>query len=196
MVWLDYWHQLLDLLPSRRLKKEKQKLRNYLLQKRRILTEEEIAVCSEEVVKQIMEDPNFQSAKRVMLYYPVKHEIDLRALFTLAPDKEYYLPIAHTKRMSIKRYTGEDNMHKGKYHIPEPIGDDYRGPLDLILVPGVAFDKEHYRLGRGAGYYDRFLEKFSKVWKIGIGYAFQYKSHIPVGKHDMKVDHLIFSKTK
>ena len=77
--------------------------------------------------------------------------------------------------------------------IEEPIGEEYTGKIDLIIVPGVAFDKEGNRIGFGRGYYDRFLENYSDSVKISIAYDFQLVEKIEAEKHDKKVD-IIFLK--
>ena len=61
--------------------------------------------------------------------------------------------------------------------VPEPQTPTWKGPIDLMLVPGVVFDHHCHRIGRGGGYYDKFLRKHPGVKKFGICYAFQLKKH-------------------
>lgn len=183
-------------MPTRRLRKEKNNLRATLLQRRRILKKEEVEQCSHEVVEQIALLPEFQSARVVMLYYPIKNEIDLRQLLTYYSDKTYLLPVTHRKSLELREWTGEEKMHHGRYGIPEPETATYKGKPDLILVPGVGFDSEHRRLGRGKGYYDRFLKRYSDITKIGVGYKFQQVKEIPFNHRDVKMNKLILAKTK
>jgi 5-formyltetrahydrofolate cyclo-ligase len=63
--------------------------------------------------------------------------------------------------------------------------------MDLIIVPGVAFDRKGGRLGRGAGYYDRLLRKARSVPKIGLCFREQLVRKVPMKKHDMSVDKII-----
>jgi 5-formyltetrahydrofolate cyclo-ligase len=94
--------------------------------------------------------------------------------------------------MEVRPYDGEDMMRRGRLGVPEPQTDTYRGPIDLIIVPGVVFDQHCHRIGRGGGYYDKFLAKHSSVKKIGVCYSFQFKHRaIPHGWRDVKMDRVI-----
>ncbi|WDC85889.1 5-formyltetrahydrofolate cyclo-ligase [Caloramator sp. mosi_1] len=85
-----------------------------------------------------------------------------------------------------------DELCVGEYGILEP--KDFnkidKNDIDLIFVPGVAFDKNGYRLGYGAGYYDRFLADFKGV-KVGLCYDFQLVDSVYKNEHDVKMDYLI-----
>jgi 5-formyltetrahydrofolate cyclo-ligase len=93
--------------------------------------------------------------------------------------------------MTANPYEGNDKMHRGKVGIPEPTTPPFEGDIDVIIVPAVAFDKEGNRLGRGGGYYDRFLKKQSHATFIGVGYDFQLVDEVPVRKHDQKMHRII-----
>ena len=84
-------------------------------------------------------------------------------------------------------------MEKGvAFGIDEPIGNVYDNPekIDLIVVPGVAFDKKNNRLGRGKAYYDKLL-KTANTFKVGICFDFQLIDSVPVDKYDIKMDLVI-----
>jgi 5-formyltetrahydrofolate cyclo-ligase len=68
----------------------------------------------------------------------------------------------------------------------------YTGPIDLFIVPGLAFDTELYRLGYGAGYYDNHLVNQPQAWKAGICYPCQVINKVPTEPHDIKLDELIY----
>lgn len=191
LIAIDHW---LDNLPYRRRRRIKQELRAVLSQKRRMLTAEQVAKASSDIVQQILLLPEFVKAKRIMMYYPIHNEIDLRELITLAPDKQFFLPVTHHKSIEVRAYDAQTEMKRGKYGIPEPQTDTYKGKLDLILVPGVAFDKEGHRMGRGGGYYDRFLRRFCRTPKIGVAYRFQRVKRVPTTWNDIKMDKLIINK--
>ncbi len=187
---------IMHKFPSYRRKKEKRYIRSVLAQKRRTLSKEEVEICSAEVVAQIADSRVFKEAQTVMLYYPVHNEIDLRGLIQLAPNKHYLLPVTHRKSIEVREYTSEENMRKGKLGIPEPQSPTYKGKIDLIIIPGVGFDKKLVRLGRGGGYYDRFLTGFRNSTKMGVAYRCQLVDNIPSDRHDQKMDIVISSKTK
>ncbi|HCS87772.1 MAG TPA: 5-formyltetrahydrofolate cyclo-ligase [Bacteroidales bacterium] len=177
-------------------KRRKDKLRAVLAQKRRILVQDEVAVCSEEVVRQILSLPDYQYATTVMIYYPVHNEINLLGLTSLSPEKTFLLPVAHKHSLEIRRYQGEDCLIRGKYGIPVPTAPSFTGEIDLIIVPGVAFDAAGNRMGRGGGYYDRFLRHYSRTPKIGVGYRFQFIEQLPHDRFDTPLNQIILAQSK
>jgi 5-formyltetrahydrofolate cyclo-ligase len=96
--------------------------------------------------------------------------------------------------MEMRRYLGVESLVEGAFHILEPMGEllaDY-SELDLILVPGMAFDLSCHRLGRGRGYYDCFLHRCShKTWRIGYCFPFQMLDKVSVEPHDEQVNECI-----
>ena len=183
---------LLSLLPQRRLHRAKQSLRELLIQKRRMMSVEERTAQSALILSQLEKMTVFQEAKTVLLYYPKNNEVDVLPLFKrYKRDKVLLLPVTHRRGMTANPYEGNDKMHRGKVGIPEPTTPPYEGEIDLIIVPAVAFDKQGNRLGRGGGYYDRFLKKQSHATFIGVGYDFQLVDEVPVRQHDQKMHRII-----
>jgi 5-formyltetrahydrofolate cyclo-ligase len=80
---------------------------------------------------------------------------------------------------------------EGDFHIPEPKNHPYTGDFDLIVVPGMAFDKAGHRLGRGKGYYDRFLSQYPQVYTIGLCFDFQLLPEVPSEPHDCLINEVI-----
>ena len=105
--------------------------------------------------------------------------------------KNIYLPVVDGDELRIRKYDKE-LLKKGSYDILEPQGEDLRdlSVIDLVIVPGVSFDKKGNRLGRGKGYYDRLLKNIKAV-KIGICYNFQRADKIPADEHDVPLDGII-----
>ena len=183
---------LLSLLPQRRLHRAKQSMRELLIQKRRMMSAEERTAQSELILSQLEKMTVFREAKTVLLYYPKNNEVDVLPLFKrYKRDKVLLLPVTHRNGMTANPYEGNDKMHRGKVGIPEPTTPPFEGNIDVIIVPAVAFDKEGNRLGRGGGYYDRFLKKQSHATIIGVGYDFQLVDEVPVRKHDQKMHRII-----
>ena len=127
------------------------------------------------------------------MYYPVHNEVDLRPLLEKYKDqKTFLLPVTHRHSMEVRPYDGEDMMRKGRLGVPEPQTPTYTGSIDLMLVPGVVFDLHCHRIGRGGGYYDKFLAKYPSSKKVGVCYAFQLKKHdVPHLMHDHKMDRVV-----
>ena len=180
-------------LPWVRIRREQATMRAIVEQRRRILTKEEVAEASARIIAQIEQMSVFREARVVMLYYPVHNEVDLRPLLAkYEGQKTFLLPVTHRHSMEVRLYDGEDMMRKGRLGVPEPQTETYKGRIDLILVPGVVFDHQCQRIGRGGGYYDKFLSKHTSTKKIGVCYDFQLKNHeIPHFIRDRKVDRIV-----
>ena len=186
-------HDFFSWLPWVRIHKEQKALRAVIEQRRRILTPEEVAADSARIISQIEQMSAFRDAKTVLIYYPVHNEVDLRPLLAKYGDQKTFLfPVTHRHSMEVRPYDGEDMMRRGRYGVPEPQTKTYKGHIDVIFVPGVVFDQHCHRIGRGAGYYDKFLSKQHSAKKIGVCYAFQLKKHtIPHSLHDHKMDRVV-----
>ncbi len=179
-------------LPWNRARKEQRALRAVVEQRRRLLTEEEIAQQSALISDQLEQMSAFRQAQTVLLYYPIHNEVDLRPLLAkYAGQKTFLFPVTHRHSMEVRPYDGEEMMRKGRFGVPEPQTGTYNGTIDLIVVPGVVFDYHRHRIGRGGGYYDRFLGKHPEAVKIGVCYAFQLKHEIAHTWLDKKVDRVI-----
>ncbi len=152
-----------------------------------------MAEQSAQIIAQLEQMSAFRDAQIVLLYYPIHNEVDLRPLLTkYAGQKTFLLPVTHRHSMEVRPYDGEDMMRKGRLGVPEPQTKTYKGSIDLIVVPGVVFDQHRHRIGRGGGYYDKFLRKQLPAKKIGVCYAFQLKKHdIPHLIREPKMDRVI-----
>ena len=183
----------LELLPGNRLKQDKKRVRELLAQKRRLLSKEDIAEQSSKVVAAVEQMPSFQSAKTVLIYYPTHNEVDLLSLIKrYKKEKTFLFPVVHRKTMTACPYEGNAKMHRGKFNIPEPTTEPYVGDIDLILVPGVGFDKSGNRLGRGGGYYDKFITRLGrKTLLVGVGYDFQLVEEVPANRWDKRLDYVV-----
>ena len=157
------------------------------------MTPEEVAAESGRIIAQIEHMAAFREAKTVLLFYPINNEVDLRPLIAKYGDQKTFLfPVTHRHSMEVRPYDGEDMMRRGRYGVPEPQTETYNGPIDIIFVPGVVFDIHCHRIGRGGGYYDRFLRHQHHAKKIGVCYSFQLKKHkIPHRITDRKMDRVV-----
>ena len=193
MLFESQVHDFWSILPWIRTRREQRALRAIVEQKRRIMTKEQVAEQSALIMAQLEQMSAFREAKTVLLYYPIHNEVDLRPLLTkYKGQKIFLLPVTHRHSMEVRPYDGEDMMRRGRLGVPEPQTSTYRGHIDLIIVPGVVFDQHRHRIGRGGGYYDRFLRKQLTAKKVGVCYSFQLKKHaIPHSWRDQKVDRII-----
>lgn len=135
-----------------------------------------------------------------MTYVALSDEVDTRELIlkALALRKNVYAPRIFKKRKEIGifqiRHPRKD-LRKGTYGIQEPGALSFHqgnpARLDLVIVPGLGFDRRGGRLGRGGGYFDRFLLKTNRARKIGLAFREQMVRKIPIGSHDIRVDRVI-----
>lgn len=175
---------------------EKQELRKEIKSKKREFTSQQLHELSFPVVMRLLSHPRIKTAKTVMLYYSLPDEVDTHTLVDslLVSGKQILLPrVTGEGTMELRRYTGPADLALGAYNIMEPTGelfDDYAS-IDLAVIPGMAFDKEGNRMGRGKGYYDRLLPKLRSTYKIGICLPFQLVERIPTDEHDVKMDEVI-----
>ena len=137
--------------------------------------------------------------KNVGGYYPCNHEIDDLDMLNFLRNKRanISLPvIRENNQMDFFEWTSKDPLKINKYGIVEPISSKKIYP-DVIFVPLVAYDYDLNRLGYGGGFYDRYLEKISKIkkiFKIGLGFSYQEIKKIPINKYDRKLDLIITEK--
>jgi len=193
MLFEAQLHDLKMWLPWVSARKEQSALRAIVEQQRRMLTKEQVASDSARIIAQIEQMSAFHDAQTVLIYYPVHNEVDLRPLLEKYGDQKTFLfPVTHRRSIEVRPYDGEDMMRKGRLGIPEPQTETFKGHIDLMLVPGVVFDQHRHRIGRGGGYYDRFLAKHIASTKVGVCYDFQLKKHsVPHLWNDQKMDRIV-----
>ncbi|MBR2114934.1 MAG: 5-formyltetrahydrofolate cyclo-ligase [Prevotella sp.] len=132
----------------------------------------------------------------ILLYSALPDEVPTQALMDdlVAQGKTVLLPrVINDRDMELRRYTGPQDLQEGAYGILEPTGErftDYEA-IDVAIVPGMAFDAEGHRLGRGKGYYDRFLSRVPHLYKIGLCFSWQMVDHVPCDEHDVVMDQII-----
>lgn len=133
----------------------------------------------------------FRTARTVGAYMPLADEADITPLLHESK-KTFYIP-AFDETSGIYRMARlTANLKKGRFGILEPAIPVFAGEneMDLILVPGVAFDRTGRRLGRGAGFYDRLLPRY-RTWRAGICFDFQILDRIPDEPHDCLMNGLV-----
>ena len=173
-------------------------LRKEIRKLREELPEDERKELSRKVIENLKKLKEFKKAKTIMLYYPIKGEVDLTPLFTdiLESGKKLLLPKVVGENIYPIEVNDLSCLGEGCFNIPEPLGGKIYKPekIDLVVVPGVAFDKKGCRLGFGKGFYDRFLPRI-KGFKVGVAYDFQVKEEILCEEHDIPLDAVITPST-
>lgn len=157
---------------------------------------------------------DFQDAKTVMIYSAMDGELDLTELFhefnantgdeepgveiddqSKWQDKKIFvMPRAiGDRRMLVFEVKDIDDLCKGRFKEMVPKGTSRFIPkqeIDLVIVPGMMFDKKNYRLGRGAGYYDKLLAEV-QCPNVGLAFSEQICDELPVEEHDRHLEHII-----
>ncbi|OGW80672.1 MAG: 5-formyltetrahydrofolate cyclo-ligase [Omnitrophica bacterium RIFCSPLOWO2_12_FULL_44_17] len=156
---------------------------------------------SEAVIKKLKEDPDFRKSNSFMVYVSTEEEVRTRSLLELLlqAGKCVTVPFVEPKTnelIAVEVMDFYQDLIPGRFGILEPRPDIVApfnlDDLDIVLVSGLAFDKKNFRLGRGKGYYDRFLKRLSPRTKTyGLAFDFQVFKAIPVALHDEKVDKVI-----
>ncbi len=149
--------------------------------------EYDLWICAE--LEKIVKEKN---VKIVHAYLPMGTEIDIRPFLEkiLAQNIKIITPKTLPKRqLENLELHSLNELEKGVFGTLHPANSKiYSGNYDLIIVPGLAFDKENYRLGYGGGYYDTFLEQHPNAFKVGVFYPFQKVNAVPKEKHDISLD--------
>ncbi|MCK4565367.1 MAG: 5-formyltetrahydrofolate cyclo-ligase [Verrucomicrobia bacterium] len=170
----------------------KQQLRTEIAAKRKALEPEWLEPASARVVENFQALDAFQSAKTVALYIAIGGEVNLETLFPTCwkLDKRTCIPVFNegTKLYEMAEIADDTPCRIGHYGIREPISPTLVSmeQIDLIAVPGVAFDPQGNRLGRGGGHYDRLLDGFSGD-AAAVAFDFQILPGIPTDAHDKPV---------
>lgn len=174
----------------------KKEIRACIRQRKKAFTAEELLEKSRAVMNKVCTHPKILAAHTVMMYASLPDEVNsIETLEWLRHvEKQVLLPIVVSDtEIRLKIYNGPASLCEGSFHILEPTSDwyDESEPIDVAIVPGMAFDHNRYRLGRGKGYYDRFLGRIH-TYKIGVCFDFQYLKQIPYDIHDIMMDEVIF----
>lgn len=174
----------------------KSELRRINKEKRRSLSYDEIKEKSKKASVLFLKSDIYKNAKTIMLYYPLGNETDTSYIFECAAKdkKNIVYPITDMKTNYLTAVIADDgtSFSKGGYSVFEPNSDKVidKNTIDVVIVPGIAFDKKGYRVGFGKGCYDRFLEDINAL-KIGFCYNFQIADAILFDEHDICMDYLI-----
>ena len=141
---------------------------------------------------QIIED---RKCKTIHTYLSMGSEINLYPVIAKALEDGMNVVVPKTLkrgRLIHLKLNSLNELQPGLYNTRHPIPEmTYDGIYDLIIVPGLAFDHNKYRLGYGGGYYDRFLASIPDVMSVGLCYPFQMMENLPLEEHDISLDEVL-----
>lgn len=174
----------------------KKELRNEIRRRKKDYSETQLKELSREITRKLLELSCIKGAKKIALYCSLPDEVYTSDIIHALNNtgKKILLPaVTGDKDMELREYNSDEDLREGCFGIMEPCGSPVTeyDDIDVVVVPGMAFDGNRNRLGRGKGYYDRFLEKADKAYKIGVCFPFQRLEAIPTEPHDIKMDIVI-----
>ncbi len=165
-----------------------------MIEKRRSLRWKKRVFAHRIIHSTLLARSEWQKAETICLYISTPDEVDTRKL--LRENKSFVVPRVSGSQLVLCEVGQRDDLVEGAYGILEaklacPTRDS--SSVDVFIVPGVAFDRYGFRLGRGKGYYDRLLQGV-KATKIALSYSFQIVPRLPHKKYDIPMDVVISEK--
>jgi 5-formyltetrahydrofolate cyclo-ligase len=167
----------------------KREVREHFRAVRESLSPEEVAAASAAHCWRLAEWPLLQRARRVLTYIAFRNEIDLAPLLDLLPRAEWIAPRVVGRRLVLHPYD-PTRLVRHRYGMLEPPSDAPvidPATLDVVLVPGVAYDRRGGRMGFGGGFYDGFLPT-TPALRVGITYDVCLVDELPCDEHDQRMD--------
>jgi 5-formyltetrahydrofolate cyclo-ligase len=184
--------------PPADLKVAKRRLRREMAARRRGVGRDEAEAAGRELAARLAGCPAFQVARRIAFYAALPDELPTRVAFGAALERgcqALFPAVEGERRLVFRPVERWEDLKPGRYGIPEP---PEQGPAqrleegDLVLVPGVAFDAEGHRLGRGGGFYDAAFPPGARAPLLyGVGFEFQVVDAVPHGSRDRRMDAIV-----
>ena len=175
----------------------KKSLKQSVLEKRNSLAQDEILEKSTLIKEKLFSLEQYKKSKIIMFYVSFNSEVNTHDMIREAlKNKIIVVPKVQFNEIEPSVIIDFDNLIASKFGILEPIEImkiAYKN-IGLVLVPGIAFDKEGHRLGYGLGFYDKFLAKVPKAIKVGLAFDFQVVDRLPREEHDVPVDFIVTEK--
>ena len=158
------------------------------------LSEKDKSRQSDLIWKRLENTERFRQAETILMYWSMPDEVPTHDfILRRCSEKTIVLPVVDGDLLRLRQFSGEQKLKRNAtLNLYEPLGDDYPDPqnIELAVIPGIAFDRNNQRLGRGKGYYDRLLPDIN-AYKIGVCFDFQLFDNIPVDKFDVQMDEVI-----
>ncbi|AEH43932.1 5-formyltetrahydrofolate cyclo-ligase [Thermodesulfatator indicus DSM 15286] len=183
------------------IKQHKKKLRKNFLTLRDSLSGETRKSLSQKIAYHLQKSIYYEKAQKILFYASFKSEVETYELIqkALTEGKEVYLPKTYISEHKLRLFKIKSlkELKPGAYGIPEPPENNPEimpHELDLIILPGVAFDLSGGRLGYGGGFYDRLLAKAQDITKIALAFECQLVKTLPLEAHDLRVNAIVTEK--
>lgn len=175
----------------------KQELRRAIRERKRAMTAEEIEARSAVLAEKFAQSDAYKAAKTIYGYLPYNQEVRTVPMLAraLAEGKKVAVPKVYGDEMKFIYLDDLTQVAKGYAGIPEPIADGpvARDETALVLMPGLAFDREGHRIGYGGGFYDKFLAREPHHPTLALCYDFQMQEHLETQEFDIPVDTVLWA---
>lgn len=176
---------------------DKKILRQQIRDKKRALSEEQIVGASQRLAELFFASEQYQKASTVYGYLPYNQEVRTVPMLEQAirDGKRVAVPKVYGDEMRFIYLDDLSAVEKGYAGIPEPIADGpiADDPTALVLMPGLAFDREGHRIGYGGGFYDKFLAAEPDHPTLALCYEFQMLEHLQTEEFDVPVDCVLWA---
>lgn len=169
----------------------KKAIRETIFQKRAQVTPEEVLKLSHMICEKVCAMDVFLQAECIYAYADFNKEVSTRELIEKAwsMGKQVAVPKVHGKDMTYYLLTDFNQLKPGAFHVPEPVNGEIAAcETALMIVPGVAFDRNRHRVGYGAGFYDRYLSVHKEHPTVAIAFDFQIVESAPAEETDIFPD--------
>ena len=182
---------------------DKKTLRKVMIEKRKSISQEERIKKSKKIKERLFSTEYDKNAYFIFTFISTQEEVDTHNIIrkSLEKGKRIGVPITlpKEKKLLVSEIKNMDEeLEMGFYDILTPKKEYIREippeEIDIVLVPGLIFREDGFRIGYGGGYYDRFLRNVKDVVKIGLCYEMQLYEDIPIASHDVPVDYIITEK--
>jgi 5-formyltetrahydrofolate cyclo-ligase len=160
-----------------------------MLEMRNRLNYPEIAKRSKTIQEFVIKSKEFEPAKVVGTYYALGSEVTTELIIKRAKilGKKIALPRVEEDKITFYKLSSMKSLIRSRFGILEPSPYEQMSDIDILIVPGIAFDKKGNRLGYGMGFYDRLLS-CKRTFSIGLAYSFQLLENLPHDKYDKRLD--------
>ncbi len=170
-------------------------LRKELLAKRAQVSNIQQQQWDEDVLKRLQTLVMERKAQSVHTFIAMPGEVNTWSFIQWLLDERITVVCPKTlanRALEHRVLNSLQELETGKFGTQHPASSlVYTQQPDIIIVPGLAFDEQGFRMGYGAGYYDTFLAQYPKAYQVGVCYPFQYMQHIPTEPHDAKLNQVI-----
>lgn len=178
---------------------DKKNIRKIMTSKRNALTKEQVKHKSNNIYSNLKRIKEFDEAEQILCYINIKNEVITEKIieYFQKSNKRVAAPKVLTDEMEFYYFSSDEELIKGYFNIPEPVNitDDNKcipNKDDIIIIPGLAFDKSGGRVGYGGGFFDKYLSRNKNLIKIAVAYDFQVIDEIiEVSDYDVKPDYIV-----